>query len=107
MSETFESAGVVDTENRFSENELGEVVECMGTTREGDTHNAEITRRRSSLSPKCRWTGDDTAIVFGICVSLLIVLAGTLGYILCVSLLPTLMRVFLPLVDLLKMQVCP
>ena len=57
--------------------------------------------------PRCKWTGDDTATVFGICVSLLIVLAGTLGYIFCVSLLLTLMRVFVPLVDFLKMQVCP
>ena len=57
--------------------------------------------------PECKWTGDDTAIVFGICVSLLIVLAGTLGYIFCASLLLTLMRVFIPLVDFLKMQVCP
>ena len=57
--------------------------------------------------PKCKWTGDDTATVFGICVSLLIVLAGTLGYIFCVSLLLTLMRVFVPLVDFLRVQVCP
>ena len=57
--------------------------------------------------PRCKWTGDDTATVFGICVSLLIVLAGTLGYIFCVSLLLTLMRVFVPLVDFLKMQACP
>ena len=56
---------------------------------------------------RCKWTGDDTATVFGICVSLLIALAGTLGYIFCVSLLLTLMRVFVPLVDFLKMQVCP
>jgi hypothetical protein len=35
------------------------------------------------------------------------VLAGTLGYIFCVSLLLTLMHVFVPLVDFLKMQVCP
>jgi hypothetical protein len=57
--------------------------------------------------PRCKWTGDDTATVFGICVSLLIVLAGTLGYIFCISLLITLVRVLVPLVDFLKMQVCP
>src|ERR1700741_511289 len=57
--------------------------------------------------PRCKWTGDDTATVFGICVSLLIVLAGALGYIFCVSLLLTLMRVFVPLGAFLKMQVCP
>lgn len=57
--------------------------------------------------PLCEWTGDDTGTVFGICVSLLIVLAGTLGYIICVSLLITLVRVLVPLVDLLKMQACP
>ena len=56
---------------------------------------------------KCKWTGDDTATIFSIRVSLLIVLAGTLGYILCVSLLITLVRAFVPLVDFLKMQVCP
>ena len=57
--------------------------------------------------PGCKWTGDDTATVFGICVSLLIVLAGTLGYIFCVSLLLTLMRVFVTLVDFLRVQVFP
>jgi hypothetical protein len=56
---------------------------------------------------RCKWTGDDTGTVFGICVSLLIVLAGTLGYIICVSLLSTLVRVLVPLADLLKMQACP
>ncbi len=57
--------------------------------------------------PRCKWTSDDTATVFGICVSLLIVLAGTLGYIICVSLLLTLMRLLVPLVDFLRVQVCP
>lgn len=57
--------------------------------------------------PKCKWTGDDTATVLGICVSLLIVLAGTLGYIFCARQLIALVRVLVPLVDFLKMQVCP
>lgn len=56
---------------------------------------------------RCKWTDDDIATAFGICVSLLIVLAGTLGYIYCVSLLLTRVRVFVSLVDFLKMQVCP
>jgi hypothetical protein len=56
--------------------------------------------------PRCKWTGDDTATVLGICVGLLIVLAGTLGYIFCVGLLLTLVRVFVPFVDFIKMQVC-
>jgi hypothetical protein len=57
--------------------------------------------------PRCKWTADDTGTVFGICVSLLIVLAGTLGYIICVSLLITLIRVLVPLADFLKMQTFP
>jgi hypothetical protein len=57
--------------------------------------------------PRCKWTGDDTGTVFGICVSLLIVLAGSLAYIICVSQLITLERVLVPLVDFLKMQACP
>ncbi len=57
--------------------------------------------------PECKWTGDDTATVFGICVSLLIMLVGTLGYIVSVSLSLTLVRVFVSLVDFLKMQVFP
>jgi hypothetical protein len=57
--------------------------------------------------PRCKWTGDDTATVFGIWVSLLIVLAGTLGYITCVCLLITLVHVLVPLADFLKMQACP
>jgi hypothetical protein len=57
--------------------------------------------------PRCKWTDDDTGTVFGICVSLLIVLAGTLGYITCVSLLITLVRVLVPLANFLKMQTCP
>ena len=57
--------------------------------------------------PRCKWTGDDTATVFGICVSLLIVLAGTLGYIMCVSLMLTLVRVLVLMADFLKMQTCP
>ena len=57
--------------------------------------------------PRCKWTGDDTGTVFGICVSLLIVLAGTLGYIIGVNLLITLVRVLVPLADFLKMQACP
>jgi len=57
--------------------------------------------------PRCKWTGDDTGTVFGICVSLLIVLAGTLGYIIGVSLLITLVHVLVPLADFLKMQACP
>ena len=56
---------------------------------------------------RCKWTGDDTGTVFGICVSLLIVLAGILGYIIGVSLLITLARVLVPLADFLKMQACP
>ena len=57
--------------------------------------------------PRCKWTGDDTATVFGICVSLLIALAGTLGYIMCVSLMLTLVRVLVLMADFLKMQTCP
>jgi len=57
--------------------------------------------------PKCKWTGDDAGTVFGLCVSLLIVLAGTLGYLLCVGLLIRLVREFFLLADLLKMQACP
>jgi hypothetical protein len=57
--------------------------------------------------PRCKWTGDDTGTVFGICVSLLIVLAGTLGYIIGVSLLITLVHVLVQLADFLKMQACP
>jgi hypothetical protein len=57
--------------------------------------------------PGCKWTADDTATVFGICVSLLILLAGTLGYIIGVSLFITLLRILLPLADFLKMQACP
>lgn len=30
---------------------------------------------------RCQWTGDDSATVFGICVSLLTFLAGALAYI--------------------------
>ncbi len=56
--------------------------------------------------PRCKWTGDDTGTVFGICVSLLVVLAGTLGYIIGVSLLITLVRILVPLSDFLKMQAC-
>ena len=56
---------------------------------------------------RCKWTGDDIGTVFGIFVSLLMVLAGTLGYIICVSLLTTLARVLIPLADFLKMQACP
>jgi hypothetical protein len=54
-----------------------------------------------------RCTGDDTATVIGICVSLLIVLAGTFGYIFCVGQLITLVRVLVPLANFLKMQTCP
>ena len=57
--------------------------------------------------PRCKWTGDDTGTVFGICVSVLIVLAGTLGYIICVSGLMTVVCVLVPLADFLKMQACP
>jgi len=57
--------------------------------------------------PTCKWTGDDTATVFGICVSLLIVLPGILGYIICVSLLSTLVHVLVAFADFLKLQVCP
>ena len=57
--------------------------------------------------PRCKWTGDDTAAALGICVSLLIVLAGTLGYVICVSLSITLLRALVPLADFLKMQACP
>ena len=57
--------------------------------------------------PRCKWTGDDTGTVFGICVSLMIVLAGTLGYIICVSLSITLLRALVLLADFLKMQACP
>ena len=57
--------------------------------------------------PRFKWTADDTSTVFGICLSLLIVLAGTLGYIICVSLLITLVRILVPLADLLKMQAFP
>jgi hypothetical protein len=56
---------------------------------------------------KSKWTGDDTATVSGICVSLLIVLAGTLGYMIGVRLLITLVRVLVPLLDFLKMQASP
>jgi hypothetical protein len=56
---------------------------------------------------RCKWTCDDTGTVFGICVSLLIVLAGTLAYIICVSLLMALVRAFVPLADFLKMQALP
>jgi hypothetical protein len=56
---------------------------------------------------RCKWTGDDTGTVFGICVSLMIVLAGTLGYIICVSLSITLLRALVLLADFLKMQACP
>ena len=55
----------------------------------------------------CEWTADDTGTVFGICVSLLIALAGTLGYTICVGLLITLVRVLVLLADFLKMQACP
>lgn len=47
-----------------------------------------------SYRPKSKWTADDTGTVFGICVSFLIVLAGTFGYIICVGLLITLLRVW-------------
>jgi hypothetical protein len=57
--------------------------------------------------PRCQWTGDDTGTAFGICVSLLIVLAGTLGYIISARLLITLVRVLVPLADFLKLQACP
>jgi len=57
--------------------------------------------------PRCMWTADDTATVFGICVSLLIVLPGILGYIICVSLLSTLVHVLVAFADFLKLQVCP
>jgi len=63
--------------------------------------------RKLLYRPRCKWTGDDTATVFGICVSLLIVLAGTLGYMIGVSLLITLVRVLVPLLDFLKMQASP
>ena len=36
---------------------------------------------------RCKWTVDDTAAVVGTCISLLIVLAGTLSYVIAVSLL--------------------
>jgi hypothetical protein len=57
--------------------------------------------------PRCKWTGDDTGTLFGLCVSLLIVLAGTLGYLLCASLLITLVRDLFLLADSLKIQACP
>jgi len=57
--------------------------------------------------PRCNWTGDDTGTVFGICVSLLIVLAGILGCVICVSQLITLVHVLVSLADFLKMQACP
>ena len=57
--------------------------------------------------PRCKWTGDDTGTLFGLCVSLLIVLAGTLGYLLCASLVITLVRDLFLLADFLKMQACP
>jgi hypothetical protein len=79
----------------------------MGTARKSRQSKCKGNADNLLHLPRCKWTGDDTATVFGICVSLLIVLAGTLGYIFCVSLLLTLMRVFVPLVDFLKMQVCP
>lgn len=47
-----------------------------------------------SYRTKSKWTADDTGTVFGICVSFLIVLAGTFGYIICVGLLITLLRVW-------------
>ena len=56
---------------------------------------------------RCKWTGDDAGTVFGLCVSLLIVLAGTLGYLLSVGLLIALVRELLLLADLLRMQACP
>ena len=36
---------------------------------------------------RCKWTADDTAAVLGTCISLLIVLAGALSYVIGVSLL--------------------
>ena len=57
--------------------------------------------------PRLKWTGDDTGTVFGICVSILIVLAGTLGYIICISLLITLVHALVSLAEFLKMQAFP
>jgi len=79
----------------------------METAHKGDIQNAKDNADGLLHLPRCKLTGDDIATVFGICVSLLIVLAGTVGYIYCVSLVLTLARVFVPLVDFLKMQVCP
>jgi hypothetical protein len=57
--------------------------------------------------PRSKWNADDTATVFGICVSLLTVLAGILGYIICVSLLINLVRVLVSLADSLTTQARP
>ena len=62
---------------------------------------------KSSYRSRCKWTSDDIGTVFGICVSLLIVLAGTLAYSICLSLLITLVRVLVPLTEFLKMQSFP
>jgi len=63
--------------------------------------NAKILYRA-----RCKWTADDTGTVFGICVGFVIVLAGTLGYIICVSLLITLVRVLVSLAYFLKIHTC-
>lgn len=64
----------------------------MGTARKGGIQDAKLNPDKLFHLPRCKWTGDDTATVFGICVSLLIVLVATVDYIYCVSLLLTLVR---------------
>jgi hypothetical protein len=107
MFGTFESTNLEGAESRFSE---GEVEELFGM------HENRVQRRHSKCSDSaekflyrttCKWTGDDTGTVFGICVSLLIVLAGSLSYIICFSLLMTLIRDLVLLVDFFKMQAGP
>ncbi len=63
---------------------------------EGRHSKCSDNAEKSSYRPRCKWTGDDTGAAFGICISLLIVLAGTLGYIICVSLSITLLRALVP-----------
>ena len=107
MFGTFESTTLIGAEHRLSQVEVGEFF-GMYENREQSRHskctdNAETFFYR----PRCKRTDDDTGTVFGICVSLLIVFAGTFGYIICVSLLITLVRVLVPLADFLKMQAFP
>ena len=79
----------------------------MDDNRAQRRHSKCSDNQKVFYRPRCKWTGDDTGTLFGLCVSLLIVLAGTLGYVICVSLSITLLRALVPLADFLKMQACP